>query len=126
MNWRELAWLEEQSPRYLNVPTVARRLNPMRRPYERANDECGGFANCVERPELDPHCKRFEWSTIRLSVCQRSVRVVVVVVRLSADNVRDEEERKGRVLKGERGFEFVDDCDEEAEKKVTWPRIFSG
>jgi hypothetical protein len=50
-----LAWLEEQSSRYLNVPAVARRLNPMRRPYKRTNDECSRFANCIERPELDPH-----------------------------------------------------------------------
>ena len=35
----------------------------------------------------------------------------MVVVGLSADNMRDEEERKGRVLKGERGFEFVDNND---------------
>jgi hypothetical protein len=34
---------------------------------------------------------------------------VVDVVRLSVDDMRDGEERKGGVLKGERGFEFVDD-----------------
>ena len=37
---------------------------------------------------------------------------MVVVVRSSVDNMRDEGRRKGRVLKGERGFEFVDDYDE--------------
>jgi hypothetical protein len=36
---------------------------------------------------------------------------VVVVVRLSVDKMRDEEGRKGRVLKGEQGFEFVDNND---------------
>ena len=81
----------------------------MRCSYEWAYDKRGCLANCIERPELDPHRKGFELSTIRLSACQRSVRVFVV--GLSADDMRDEEERKGRVLKGERGFEFVDSND---------------
>jgi len=38
----------------------------MRRPYEWTYDECGGLANCVERPELDPHRKVLEWLTLRL------------------------------------------------------------
>ena len=50
-----LAWLEEQSSRYFNVSAVARRFNPMCRPYERTYDESSGLANCIERPELDPH-----------------------------------------------------------------------
>ena len=52
---KKLAWLEEQSSRYLNVPAVARRLDPLRGSYERTYDEGGGLANCVERPELYPH-----------------------------------------------------------------------
>jgi len=35
----------------------------------------------------------------------------VVVVGLSGDNMREEGGRKGRVWKGERGFEFVDNND---------------
>ena len=81
----------------------------MRCSYEWAYDKRSCLANCVERPELDPHREGLELLTIRLSACQRSVRVVVV--GLSADNMRDEGERKRRVLKGERRFEFVDSND---------------
>lgn len=57
---KKLAWLEEQSSRYLNVPAVARRLDPLRRPKEWTYDESGGLANCVERPELNPHREEAE------------------------------------------------------------------
>ena len=57
---KELAWLEEQSSRYLNVPAVARRLDPLGRSKERTYDESGGLANCVERPELNPHREEAE------------------------------------------------------------------
>ena len=72
---KQLAWLEEQSSRYLNVPAVAQRFNSMRGPYEWTDDERGGFAECVEGPELDPHRKKVELLTMRLSVYQRSVGV---------------------------------------------------
>ena len=47
-----------------------------------------------------------------------------MVVGLCEDNMRDEEERKGRVLKGERGFEFVGNNDGDGggwEDHVAWP-----
>lgn len=48
----------------------------MRRPYERTYDERGGFAYCVERPELDPHREKVGLLTMRRSMYQRSVVAV--------------------------------------------------
>jgi len=79
----------------------------MRCSYEWTYDKRGRLANCVERPELDPHRRGLELLTTRLSVCQRSVRVVVV--GLSANNVRDGGER----LEGRTGVRVRDNDGDE-------------
>lgn len=111
---KQLAWLEEQSSRYLNVPAVARRFNPMRCPYEWTDDESSGFANGVERPELDPHRKKVALLTILLPVYQRSVKATVAV-GLSVDS--SETKREKGALKRERRFEFVGNNDDDGDER---------
>ena len=51
----ELTWLEYQRSSYLNIPAITRRFYPLRRFYERADDESGGLADGGEGSELNPH-----------------------------------------------------------------------
>ena len=96
---RGLAWLKKQSSRNLHVPTVARRLNSMGRPYEWAYDEGSGFANSVERPELDPHREKVE------TVCCAVFSVPKECVGGGGRKAeRVTRKRRGKSLQGRRGL----------------------